>query len=93
MSALFKSAVNTTVKEMRLHFCQTSAESKSIKDFVIKNYKNLKAVNPSLPILVRECEGVQPKLWVRYDKGVEESVSLAGLDEKAIITTMEKMTK
>mmetsp|Transcript_24309 Transcript_24309/g.53055 ORF Transcript_24309/g.53055 Transcript_24309/m.53055 type:complete len:94 (+) Transcript_24309:81-362(+) len=93
MSALFKNAVSKSVQELRLHFCQTSAESKQIKDFVIKNYKSLKAVNPSLPILVRECEGVSPKLWVRFDMGVEKSQCLKGMDEKAIMSTLETMTK
>jgi len=29
-------------------------------------YPNLKKNNPDLPILVRECSGVQPRLYARY---------------------------
>lgn len=28
----------------------------------------LKKANPDFPILIRECSGVQPKLWARYGK-------------------------
>lgn len=31
-----------------------------------KNYKELKTLNPKLPILIRECSGVEPQLWARY---------------------------
>lgn len=37
-----------------------------IRSFVEKNYKDLKTLNPKLPILIRECRGVEPQLWVRY---------------------------
>lgn len=30
------------------------------------NYKELKTLNPKLPILIRECSGVEPQLWARY---------------------------
>jgi len=33
---------------------------------VEKNYKELKTLNPKLPILIRECSGVEPQLWARY---------------------------
>jgi len=33
---------------------------------VAKNYEKLKLANPQLPLLVRECSGVTPKVTVRY---------------------------
>lgn len=36
------------------------------REFVKKNYGDIKSRNPSLPFLVRECSGVQPQLWARY---------------------------
>ncbi|AQK42871.1 NADH dehydrogenase [ubiquinone] 1 alpha subcomplex subunit 2 [Zea mays] len=41
-----------------------------LREFVKKNYGDIKARNPSLPFLVRECSGVQPQLWARYASGV-----------------------
>ena len=31
----------------------------------------LKLKNPALPILIRECSGVSPKIWARYSKNIE----------------------
>lgn len=36
------------------------------RDFIEKRYVELKKANPELPILIRECSDVQPKLWARY---------------------------
>ena len=38
------------------------------RDFINSSYPKLKKENPTLPILIRECQGVQPKLWVRSGK-------------------------
>lgn len=81
------------VKELRVHLCQTGAESQGarfvtvitafsvtssvlftyffylyFREFVQKFYVNLKKDNPKLPILIRECSGVQPRLWTRMGK-------------------------
>ena len=37
-----------------------------LRAFVERNYKELKTLNPKLPILIRECSGVEPQLWARY---------------------------
>ena len=31
-------------------------------------YVDVKKANPRFPILVRECSGIQPKLYARYGK-------------------------
>jgi hypothetical protein len=36
------------------------------REFVKKNYADIKSRNPALPFLIRECSGVQPQLWARY---------------------------
>ncbi|MBN3297375.1 NDUA2 dehydrogenase, partial [Amia calva] len=56
------------LREVRLHLCQTSAASQGVRDFIEKHYVTLKKANPEFPILIRECSGVQPKLWARYGK-------------------------
>lgn len=38
------------------------------REFVENSYVELKKANPQLPILVRECSGVQPRLWARFGK-------------------------
>ena len=36
------------------------------RDFVEHHYVNLKKSNPDFPILIRECSGVQARVWARY---------------------------
>jgi hypothetical protein len=40
----------------------------SSSEFVQKHYVAIKKENPKLPILIRECSGVQPRLWTRFGK-------------------------
>ncbi|XP_044931340.1 NADH dehydrogenase [ubiquinone] 1 alpha subcomplex subunit 2 isoform X1 [Mustela lutreola] len=54
------------LREIRLHLCQRSPGSQGVREFIEKHYVELKKANPALPILIRECSDVQPKLWARY---------------------------
>lgn len=38
------------------------------REFIEKHYVPLKKANPQFPILIRECSGIQPKLYARYGK-------------------------
>ena len=40
------------------------------RDFVENHYVSLKRANPEFPILIRECSGVQARLWGRYGEGL-----------------------
>ncbi|XP_028068567.1 uncharacterized protein LOC114271157 isoform X1 [Camellia sinensis] len=60
--------LSKNLKELRILFCQSSSASSSARSFVEKNYKDLKTLNPKLPILIRECNGIEPQLWARYDQ-------------------------
>ncbi|KAJ8337603.1 hypothetical protein SKAU_G00365690 [Synaphobranchus kaupii] len=80
------------LREVRLHLCQTSAASQGARDFVEHHYVTLKKANPDLPILIRECSGVQPKLWGRYDFGKEQSVALNNLNVDQVAKALETLT-
>ncbi|CAI5953688.1 unnamed protein product [Closterium sp. NIES-64] len=67
-----------------VQLCQTSPASSATRQFVQRNYADLKQQNPHLPILIRECSGVQPRITARYDYGVEHSMALEGLSEEQI---------
>ena len=54
--------------EARAHTAR-AVLSPARRDFIEKRYVELKKVNPDLPILIRECSDVQPKLWARYAFG------------------------
>lgn len=50
----------------RLHFCQTSPASKGARDFVSQSYEPIKKANSSLPILIREAQGVPARAFIRF---------------------------
>ncbi|KAK6936187.1 Ribosomal protein/NADH dehydrogenase domain [Dillenia turbinata] len=81
------------VKELRILFCQTSPTSSNTRSFVEKNYKELKTLNPKLPILIRECSRTEPQLWARYDMGVEKCIHLGGKTEEQISKALEDLVK
>jgi len=92
MAARF-TKLGAAVQELRIHLCQTSPASEGARAFVTKHYKALKGANPTLPVLVRECAGVEPQLWARFAKGQEASASLAGLSEEAVAAKLEALVK
>ncbi|XP_030649722.1 NADH dehydrogenase [ubiquinone] 1 alpha subcomplex subunit 2 [Chanos chanos] len=77
------------LREVRLHFCQTSPASLGARDFVEQHYVTLKKANPEFPILIRECSGVRPKLWARYDYGKEQSVALDNMSVDQVAKALE----
>ncbi|XP_024356910.1 NADH dehydrogenase [ubiquinone] 1 alpha subcomplex subunit 2 [Physcomitrium patens] len=89
----WRGKLSQVVQELRIHCCQTSPASTVTRNFIQRNYADLKALNPTLPILIRECSGVQPRIWARYDNGVERSVALDGLTEQQIDALLEKIVK
>ncbi|XP_041358868.1 NADH dehydrogenase [ubiquinone] 1 alpha subcomplex subunit 2-like [Gigantopelta aegis] len=81
------------LKELRIHLCQKSGPSKGVRDFIEKHYVNLKKNNPKFPILIRECSGVQPKLYARYEFGKESSLSLSDMSADQVTKAIETLAK
>ncbi|GMH16263.1 hypothetical protein Nepgr_018104 [Nepenthes gracilis] len=87
----WRAQLSKNLKELRIIFCQTSPASSQTRAFVEGNYKDLKTLNPKFPILIRECRGVEPQLWARYDMGVERGVHLEGMTEAQILKAVEDL--
>ena len=71
MSGAVKQAARSlgnNVKEFRLHLCQTSSSSAGVRNFIEQHYVPLKVANPHMPIMVRECSGVVPRVYARYSE-------------------------
>jgi len=83
MSGPLRKALNPSLRELRLHFCQTSGPSAGARAFVQSVYPDVKANNPDLPILIREARSVIPRAFARFEKGVEKQVSLADATDGA----------
>ncbi|KAF4077233.1 hypothetical protein AMELA_G00205620 [Ameiurus melas] len=83
------SNLSKNLREIRLHFCQTSFGSQGARDFVQQHYVTLKKANPEFPILIRECSGVQPRLWARYALGKEQSFPLDNMSADQVAKVLE----
>ncbi|XP_054024516.1 NADH dehydrogenase [ubiquinone] 1 alpha subcomplex subunit 2 [Melanerpes formicivorus] len=81
------------LRELRIHLCQRSPGSRGVREFIEQHYVTLKKANPDFPILIRECSGVQPKLWARYEFGREKSVSLNNLSVDEVAKALENVVK
>ncbi|KAK3100049.1 hypothetical protein FSP39_013928 [Pinctada imbricata] len=79
------------LKELRIHLCQKSAASKGARDFIENHYVKVKENNPSFPILIRECSGVQPKVYARYEFGKESSASLSDMNADQVTNTIQQL--
>ncbi|XP_033109599.1 NADH dehydrogenase [ubiquinone] 1 alpha subcomplex subunit 2-like [Anneissia japonica] len=78
------------LKEIRIHLCQRSPSSQGVRDWVEKYYVDLKNQNPSFPIRVRECSGIQPKMYARYDFGKETCADLGNMNGQQVNETLYK---
>lgn len=82
-----------TLKELRIHLCPRSNNSLGLRQFIEENYVKLKSENPDLPILVRECTGIEPKLWARFEYGRETSSSLKDLNSNQISGVLQDLNR
>uniref|UniRef100_A0A0D6R4M3 Ribosomal protein/NADH dehydrogenase domain-containing protein n=1 Tax=Araucaria cunninghamii TaxID=56994 RepID=A0A0D6R4M3_ARACU len=89
----WRAQLSRNLKELRIHLCQVSPSSAATRDFIRSNYKDLKTLNPKFPILIRECSGIEPRIWARYQYGIEKSVALDGLTEGQITKKVEELVK
>ncbi|XP_037125344.1 NADH dehydrogenase [ubiquinone] 1 alpha subcomplex subunit 2 [Syngnathus acus] len=87
------SALSKNLREIRIHVCQTSAASKGTRDFVEQHYVALKQANADFPILIRECSGVEARLWARYDLGKERSVSLDNMSLDRVAQSLHTLAQ
>ncbi|GLG92718.1 hypothetical protein R5R35_009185 [Gryllus longicercus] len=79
------------LKELRIHLCQKSSQSQGVRDFIEKHYVDLKKANPKFPILIRECNGIQPRMYARYAQGKESSVPLTNLKAEDVMKQLETL--
>ncbi|WVR04145.1 hypothetical protein IAU60_001144 [Kwoniella sp. DSM 27419] len=87
----FAKQIPKAVKEIRLHFCQTSGHSAGVRKFVQSAYPSIKSSNPELKFLIREASDVSPRAFVRFERGVESQTPLSDLSESQVATELGKL--
>uniref|UniRef100_A0A8C9PXU6 NADH dehydrogenase [ubiquinone] 1 alpha subcomplex subunit 2 n=1 Tax=Spermophilus dauricus TaxID=99837 RepID=A0A8C9PXU6_SPEDA len=82
-----------TRNSLKVKYCPRNPKksTRPRRDFIEKRYVELKKANPDLPILIRECSDVQPKLWARYAFGQEKNVSLNNFNADQVTRTLENV--
>ncbi|KAF2708308.1 NADH dehydrogenase, alpha subcomplex, subunit 2 [Pleomassaria siparia CBS 279.74] len=88
-----KYGFSQSLKELRFLFCQTSEHSAAVRDFLTKSYPTMKKHNPHTPIMLREANGIEPKVYARFDFGKEKMIPLKGLDDVAIQKQITELVK
>ncbi|XP_054755050.1 NADH dehydrogenase [ubiquinone] 1 alpha subcomplex subunit 2-like [Lytechinus pictus] len=79
------------LKELRIHLCQRSNASEGVREWVKTQYVEVKKANPRFPILIRECSGVQPTVYARYEFGREASTDVTGFNSKQVNETIQSL--
>uniref|UniRef100_A0A3Q4IBU0 NADH dehydrogenase [ubiquinone] 1 alpha subcomplex subunit 2 n=1 Tax=Neolamprologus brichardi TaxID=32507 RepID=A0A3Q4IBU0_NEOBR len=80
--------VDSTLRRPRVKLRQVR-----LLEFVEQNYVTLKRSNPEFPILIRECSGVQARLWARYDFGKETSVSVENMSADQVAKALQTLAQ
>lgn len=65
------------VREVRIHLDPSCDSSAQLRKFLFDHYSGVKQSFPHIPFLVRECEGVPPRIIFNYGFGREETLLLA----------------
>jgi NADH dehydrogenase (ubiquinone) 1 alpha subcomplex subunit 2 len=91
MAAAWRQSLSKNLRELRIHLCQTGKSSQGVRDFIEKHYVELKQQNPKFPILIRECSGIEPRIYGRYGYGKESSVSVADLSSEQVLRKLEQL--
>lgn len=79
------------LRELRIHLCQTTAASSGVREFIEKDYVDLKKGNRQFPIMIRECSGITPRIFARYEYGREKSVSVENEPRAKILEVIKNL--
>ncbi|KAK8797948.1 hypothetical protein WA171_005477 [Blastocystis sp. BT1] len=85
--------IGKNLQELRFLYCANSVGSQGVRDFIEKQYHSIKSMNPILPIIVRECDGIRAKVIARYDYNNTKEMDLEGLAPPAIEDALKRLTE
>lgn len=87
----WRGRISENVRELRWFYCPNSTRGHGLRQFLGKNYEDLKTLNPSTPLLVRSRDGAPTQLWASYDFGVEEVRDLDGASEAQVEQALREL--
>lgn len=90
MSVQILQKFSPALKEIRIHLCPRGPTSNATRQFIDKYYVGIKKQNPDLPILVRECTGIEPMIWFRFEYNKEVNAPLNNLSADQIANLVKE---
>eukprot|EP00741_Cyanophora_paradoxa_P002446 tig00000076_g2371.t1 len=87
----WKAALSRSMCELRVYLCHQSPKSAGVRDFLVREYAELKHLNPKFPIMVREGENVEAKITARYDFAAEHTVNVDGLSASEVASQVKNL--
>jgi len=85
--------MSTNMQEVRLTLCHRSSSSQGARDFLVKNYQQIKRLNPKLPFLVRHGTDIEPQLVAVYDYGGEANRDISYMNEAEVKEKMRELVE
>jgi NADH dehydrogenase (ubiquinone) 1 alpha subcomplex subunit 2 len=89
----WRGRLSRNMQELRFAFCPRGASSEGSRAFLQNNYAELKLLNPGLPMLVRDGLDFEPRVYARYDRGVETHIDVTNMTEENISKAIEQLCK
>ncbi|KAL9654061.1 hypothetical protein ABK040_011605 [Willaertia magna] len=85
----WRGKVSKNVHQLIFYFCPKNTQSNGVREFIVKNYSEIKALNPSTGLLVRETPEVDPFIMVERHFGAREKKDVKDFTKEDI----EKLIK
>ncbi len=79
----WRADISRNVQQLRFFYDSRNPQSAGLRQFVENNYRELKALNPYTPLLVRLREGAPTQVWAAYDTA-DEVRELEGASEAQV---------
>jgi NADH dehydrogenase (ubiquinone) 1 alpha subcomplex subunit 2 len=79
------------VKELRFILCQSSPSSIGVRNWLNKNFVDVKKNNPESLLLIRECENAEPNILARFKYGVERKIACEFATEEEVEEIVTKL--
>ncbi|OSX72651.1 hypothetical protein BU14_0416s0013 [Porphyra umbilicalis] len=87
----WRAALSRSVHELRVVYDAASPASAGTREWVRAHYRELKLLNPGMPVAVRPADGVSPYIAARFDNGVYRSRSTAGMDTISVMAAVKDL--
>eukprot|EP00285_Hemiselmis_virescens_P009366 CAMPEP_0173377522 /NCGR_PEP_ID=MMETSP1356-20130122/770_1 /TAXON_ID=77927 ORGANISM="Hemiselmis virescens, Strain PCC157" /NCGR_SAMPLE_ID=MMETSP1356 /ASSEMBLY_ACC=CAM_ASM_000847 /LENGTH=115 /DNA_ID=CAMNT_0014330301 /DNA_START=17 /DNA_END=364 /DNA_ORIENTATION=+ len=89
----WRAAMGTTIHEFRILLNPDAPQSAGMTAFINNQYNFIKALNPSMPFLIRESPDASytPMMYARYAYGVEHEKDVSNMSEADVTKAVKTL--